>query len=502
MSEVMLINVVDPEETRVAILEDNELEELYLERAAKERIVGNIYKGIVTNIEANIEAAFVDFGYRKHGFLHVSDIRDGLGRSGPETKKGQEGPRKDISSLLREGQQILVQVTKEGMGDKGPALSTYLSLPGRCLVLMPGTNLRGVSRKIADPAERERLRRVIKELDVPADMGLIARTASEEKTKRELERDLDYLLKLWKVVDARARKSGAPALVFQESDQVIRAIRDIFGEEISEIVVDSEEVFNKVKEFLRAVMPQHVRQVKLHEAPEPLFHTYGIDAEIQKMNSRTVTLANGGSIVLEQAEALVAVDVNSGRFKGQGDAEQTAFRINMKAAREIARQIRLRDLGGVLAIDFIDMQDEKHRTAVEKELWNALKRDRARFRMLRMSPFCIVEMTRQRRRASFHQAIYVECPTCKGKGHVKSPETLGLEVVRKLRVDLARNDIARVEVRAAPTVANYLNNTMRSKLRSLEESTGKEIKVIADPGRRAGELEIKGLKEGGRQVAL
>jgi len=501
MSQIMLINVVEPEETRIAIVEDNQLEEFYLERTAQDRIVGNIYKGVVTNILPSLEAAFVNFGYKKHGFLHVSDVCNGAERKGGGSKGGGAGQR-EISRLLQEGQHVLVQVTKEGMGDKGPALSMYLSLPGRCLVLMPGLNRRGVSRKIAQESERQRLRNLIRELEVPPGVGVIARTASEGKSKEDLERDLDYLIKLWTVVNARAQKSEAPSLIYQESDQVIRAIRDVFSDEISKIIVDSPEVFNRVKEFLKAVMPRHVRKVQLYEDSQPLFHKYAVEEEIEKMYSRTVALKSGGSIVLEQTEALVAIDVNSGHFKGKADAEETAFRINMEAAPEIARQVRLRDLGGLLIIDFIDMQDEKHRAEVEEALWKALKKDRARFRMLRMSPFCIVEITRQRRRVSFGQTAYVECSACKGKGWVKSAETVGLEIMRKLRTYLSRPDIHSVEVRASAAVTNYVNNAMRSRLEQLEESSGKKIVVVADPSVGEEQHDFRFFKEDGALVKV
>ena len=503
MSQIMLINVVEPEETRIAILEDNQLEEFYLERATQERIVGNIYKGVVTNIQPSLEAAFVDFGRRKHGFLHASDVRNDAAQQDSGKRNGSGTTQGDISQLLQEGQHILVQVTKEGIGDKGPALTTYLSLPGRCLVLMPGLSRRGVSRRIVQEPERQRLRNLIKDLKIPSGIGIIARTASEDSSHKDLERDLDYLVKLWTVVEARARKSDAPALIYQESDQVIRAIRDVFTDEISKIVVDSPEVFERAREFLNLVMPGHVRKVRLHKDHQALFHKYGVEAEIEKMGSRTAALKSGGSIVLEQTEALVAIDVNSGHFKGKADAEETAYRINMDAAPEIARQVRLRDLGGLLIIDFIDMQDGKHRAEVEDTLWKALKKDRARFRMLRMSPFCIVEITRQRRRVSFGQTAYVDCPSCGGKGRVKSAETVGLEIMRKLRTHLAQPDIQSVEVHASPSVANYVNNAMRSRLEQLQgASGGKRIAVVADIAVGQEQHDIRFLKENGSRMSV
>ena len=499
MSEaLMLINVVEEEEARIAILEDDRLQEFYLERTTREHIVGNIYKGKVLNVEPSIEAAFVEFGYRRHGFLHVSDVKPSVAHG----SGGKRGNKQSIRDALHPGDQILVQVTKEGIGDKGPALTTYLSLPGRYLVLMPGMSMRGVSRRISEESQRKRLRKIIKSLSVPENMGIIARTAGEDRTKQEFSRDLDYLKRLWGTIQRRADKNSAPALIYRESDQVIRVIRDVFSEDIRRIYVDSREVFDRVKNFLREVMPRHVRKVKFYEEEDPLFHHFGVEEELQKMHSRTVDLPSGGSIVLEQTEALVAIDVNSGQFKGEKNAEESAFRINKEAAREIGREVRLRDLGGLVVVDFIDMDNKDHRREVEKTLHKTLEKDKARFRMLRMSPFCIVELTRQRRRRSLRQSTYVECPTCEGTGHIKSPETTALELIRKIRTGLQLKDVDRVEVDAQPQVANYLNNTMRSRLRELEEEADKEIKIHANPDRGPTQNVVHFLKENGRKVKV
>jgi len=490
----MLVNVLEQEEVRIAVLEDGKLEQLYLERTSREHIVGNLYKGVVVNIVPNIEAAFVEFGYRRHGFLHASDILPAA--------VGKQGRSNDIRDLLKEGQEVLIQVTKEGFGDKGPSLTTYLSLPGRYLVLMPGLTRRGVSRRIEDEDERARLRKILAELDVPKDMGLIARTAGAERSRADLERDLDYLLRLWRAISQRAERSKAPASIYQESDPVIRVIRDFFSEDTRKIIVDSKDVHDKVKDFLRTVLPRHVRKVKLHDAAEPLFHRYGVEEEMDRMHSRRVPLPSGGSIVLEQTEALVAIDVNSGHYRGRGDAEETAYRINLEAATEAARQIRLRDLGGVIVIDFIDMEDPKHRQQVERTLWEALKRDKSRLRMLKMSAFCIVEMTRQRQRQSLRQSTYVECPLCQGTGLVKGLETVALQVLRQIRAGLDHNSLDRVEVRLAPETANYLNNEMRQRLRDLEQSSGKEIRVFADASVGLGRHTIRFLNAEGREVKV
>ena len=496
---IMLVNVVEEEEARIAIVEDNRLQELYVERASGENIVGNIHKGVVVNIIPSIEAAFVEFGYKKHGFLHVSDVRP---KDGSRDGNGDNRRRHNINQLLRNGDEVLVQVTKEGFADKGPALTTYLSLPGRYLVLMPGSSLRGVSRRIEDEEERRRLREAIHGLDVPKGIGVIARTVGLGTSKGEMERDLDYLLRLWKTIEERAQRATEPSLLYQESDQVIRVIRDVFHDDIRRVVVDSQEVFEKVRGFLREVAPRHVRKVKLHEGEDPLFHHHGIETELEKMYSRRVGLPCGGSIVIDQTEALVAIDVNSGQFKGKPDAEESALKINLEAADEIARQMRLRDMGGQVVIDFIDMVDRERRTQVEKALKDALKRDRARIRVLRMSSFCIMQMTRQRRRPSFRQTMYVECPTCGGSGQVKSPETMALELIRKIQVGLKDEDVVRVEVAVHPTVSNYLNNAMRPRLSELEGEGRKQIAVHADPLRRPQEHEIVCLKADGARVSV
>jgi len=496
MDSIMLINVLEEEEVRVAILEDGKLVDLYLERSNRENIVGNIYKAQVVNIAASLEAAFVEFGYRRHGFLHVSNVKPSLGGRNNNSHRNGRG----IRSMLSPGQSLLVQVTKEGIGDKGPALTTYLSLPGRFLVLMPGLSRRGVSRKITDEDERRRLRSLLRGFEAPGDVGLIVRTAGQGKEARALERDKDYLLRLWNVITERANRSDTPAMVYQESDQVIRVIRDVFNEDIRNIIIDGEGVYNKVREFLRVVMPRHVRKAKLYTDTEPLFHNYGVEKELDMIHSRTCPLKCGGSIVLEQTEALVAIDVNSGQYKGKADAEETAFRTNLEAAPEIARQIRLRDLGGLVIVDFIDMEGQDHRAKVERAFWGALKNDRARLRMLRMSPFCVVEMTRQRRRASLSQSTYAECPSCRGRGSVKSPQTLGLEILRRIKANIQCKDLARVEVAIAPEVANYLNNYMRSRINELQRTTNKEIVIAADANCRPDEHDIRFLNGDGKRI--
>jgi ribonuclease E len=506
VKQEMLINVAQPEECRIAILEDGVLEELYIERTSQDNYVGNIYKGVVVNLEPSIQAAFVDFGVGRNGFLHISDIEPQYFRQGGydpnepievnhrrsaghlDEEADDEGeeeaparphhrPRRGsrprvkppIQEILRRGDEVLVQVIKEGIGTKGPTLSTYISIPGRYLVLMPALGRVGVSRKIEDEEVRHRLRDIMQELNPPKGLGFIVRTAGSDRTKKELSRDLAYLLRLWKVIVRRVKKQPAPAVIYEESDMIIRTIRDIFTTEVDAIQIDETDAYERAKEFLQLVMPRYVNRLHYYDGKDPLFHKHGMDEEIAKIHRRTVPLKQGGSIVIDQTEALVAIDVNSGNFRADDSAEETAYQMNLIAAREIARQIRLRDLGGVVVNDFIDMRKERHRRGVERALRDAVKRDRARTKILRTSPFGLIEMTRQRVRPSLKKSVYRDCPACNGTGVVKSAETLALEVVRVLILTAQRPEVRRVVVSVATDVAEYLNNKKRRDLSRLED---------------------------------
>jgi ribonuclease E len=707
MKKEMLINVLQPEECRIAIIEDGVLEELYVERTSHESYVGNIYKGRIVNIEPSIQAAFVDFGVGRNGFLHVSDVepayyrhleprreggrRDNGGRGrrrprteeprrpprgpvseeerpsrpdfeemeevfteestftpsesgpaeGPEAEReprerrgrgrprrrpdepapeeasesstipladaeqelpperprpmesaehrtkeedadadlpedepeeetdaaNHEGPyetdeaveaeteaprpvalaeeededfeedlsgerldereeesdqspprrhrddrRRDdrrrppgrrgfgrpgmgrpkplIQDIFRRGQEVLVQVIKEGIGTKGPTLSTYISIAGRYLVLMPGLNRIGVSRKITDEEQRIRLKEILTELQPPKGLGFIIRTAGLDRTKKELQRDLAYLSRLWQVVVRRIRKTKSPCEIYQESDMITRTIRDTFTSEIDTIWVDEPAAFSQAQEFMQIVMPRYAGRIKLFEGPEPMFHKYGIEDEIARIQQKHVPLPNGGSIVIEQTEALVAIDVNSGNFRADNNAEETAYQMNLLAAREIARQLRLRDLGGVIVNDFIDMRDEKHRRGVEKALRDAIRRDRARTKVLKISQFGIIEMTRQRIRPSLKRSIYQDCPHCQGSGQVKTCESMSIDVMRMLLLAAHRGNVRRIQVRVQDDVAAYLSNRKRKEIARLEEATGTQILVASAHGAAPESLEF------------
>ena len=516
MKQEMLINVAQAEECRIAIVEDSVLEELYIERSSQDNYVGNIYKGKVVNLEPSIQAAFVDCGVGRNGFLHISDVEPQYFRQGgydpdqpilpdgtqPSAEAGERrhsngddtpsGPRRKtrrpgirprvkppIQDIFRRGDEVIVQVIKEGIGSKGPTLSTYVSIPGRYLVLMPALGRIGVSRKIEDDDDRRRLRDILRELNPPKGLGFIVRTAGTDRTKKELSRDLAYLLRLWKVIVRRIKKESAPSDIYEESDMIIRTIRDIFTSDVDAIYIDELEAYERAKEFLQIVLPRYVNRLQHYEGKDPLFCKYGLDEEIARINSREVPLQGGGSLVIDQTEALVAIDVNSGNFRTDGSAEDSAHKLNQIAAREIARQLRLRDLGGVVVNDFIDMRKDKNRRSVERTLRESVKRDRARTKILRTSPFGLIEMTRQRVRPSLKRSVYRECPTCCGSGLVKSAESMAIDVIRKLIMGSQLDKIARISVTVEEHVASYLNNKKRRELAQLEDRNDLTVIVLS-----------------------
>jgi ribonuclease E len=542
----MLINVSQPEECRIAIVEDGVLEELYIERTSQDNYVGNIYKGRVVNIEPSIQAAFVDFGVGRNGFLHISDIEPQYFRQGgydpnkpidaPGQRSSKNRPADDevddddgengeehrprgrpkrgfrpgarprikppIQDILRRGDEVLVQVIKEGIGSKGPTLSTYISIPGRYLVLMPALGRVGVSRKIEDDDVRRKLRDTMLELNPPKGVGFIVRTAGIDRTKKELSRDLAYLLRLWKVIVRRIKKYPAPIDIYEESDMIIRTIRDIFTGDVDAIYIDEPVAYERAKEFLQLVMPRYVHRLQLYEGKEPLFHKYRLDEEIGRIHERKVALRQGGGIVIDQTEALVAIDVNSGNFRADDSAEESAYQLNLLAAKEIARQLRLRDLGGVIVNDFIDMRKERHRRGVERALRDAVRRDRARTKILRTSPFGLIEMTRQRIRPSLKRSVFKDCPWCEGTSVVKTAESMAIEVVRKLILAAHLEGLSRVTITVCDEVATYLNNRKRRELTKLEDENGITIQVLGREGISPEHLQIECLDANGRELKL
>lgn len=538
MKQEMLINVAQPEECRIAIVEDGQLEELYVERSSQDNYVGNIYKGKIVNLEPSIQAAFVDFGVGRNGFLHISDVEPqyfrqggfdpdkliqpdgtqkapknngdnddrGNSRTRTATRKARPGVRPrikpPIQDIFRRGDEVLVQVIKEGIGTKGPTLSTYISIPGRYLVLMPALGRIGVSRKIEDDEDRRRLRDILRELNPPKGVGFIVRTAGTDRTKKELSRDLAYLLRLWKVIVRRIKKTTGPIDIYEESDMIIRTIRDIFTGDVDAIHIDQPEAYERAKEFLQVVMPRYANRLHLYDGKEPLFHKYKLDEEISRINQRQVPLKGGGSLVIDQTEALVAIDVNSGSFRTDGTAEESAFKLNQIAAKEIARQLRLRDLGGVVVNDFIDMRRERFRRTVEHTLRDAVKRDRARTKILRTSPFGLIEMTRQRIRPSLKRSVYKECPGCTGSGLVKSAESMAIEVIRKLIMAAQNDRIAKISVTVEEEVSTYLNNRKRRELTKLEDEHELQVVVLGREAVSPEYLKIDCEDNSGREVRL
>ena len=417
MAKKMLINAIDPEECRVAVMENNLLEEFYLESSSTEQLKGNIYRGRVSNIEPSLQACFVDFGDPHDGFLQIDEIHPEYFQEHDE----RTAKRGEIKRLIEPGQELLVQVVKDASGQKRPTLTTYLSIAGRYTVLMPGRTSGGVSRKIEDEKERERLKEIQKELPVPEEISIILRTAASGKSKRELLHEGKTVLRLWEEIRQRGQDAVAPALIYKEQDLAIRFIRDHFSPEIKEIIIDDKEMYRRAVEFIKIISPRQRNQVKLYKGKEPLFARYNLENQIESIFQNRVSLKSGGSIVIAPTEALISVDVNSGKATREQDLEETAYKTNLEAAEEIVRQLRLRDLGGLVVIDFIDMRDARHRKEVLKRLRDSLKKDRARTRSSGISKFGLVELSRQKMGLPLQQRTYVNCPTCGGKGVVKTP---------------------------------------------------------------------------------
>jgi ribonuclease E len=496
----MLVDQREPEESRVAVMENGRLEEIYVERAGRPTLVGNIYKGKVVNTEQGIQAAFVEIGHPLKGFLHVSDVVPrALRGPGEKAVKSGDGKKRTIRSLLSRGREILVQVTKDTVGKKGPALSMQIGLPGRYLVLMPHLPKHGVSRKIDDEPERKRLKEVLASLSPPDDLGFIIRTAGKERRKTDLQRDMKYLMRVWAAVLKRATETEPPALLYQETDLMVRTIRDIFTPDVDAVLVDTEEGYRKARDFFRIAMPRHVDRVQRYKGEEPIFQRYKVEPELAKVFDPRVALPSGGSIVIEPTEAMVTIDVNSGRFTDAKNTEQMALKINLEAAREIARQLQLRDIGGLIVVDFIDLKQEKNRREVERAFREALKNDRARLRMLRLSKFCLVEMTRQRLRPSLDMTHYDRCEACSGTGLRINPESLAARILRRVRFALRREAVHRVEVRAHRDIALFLLNEKRARLSDMESGCGKGVEIFPRDGRLE-DFEVLALTETGKLV--
>ncbi|MEN9783962.1 MAG: hypothetical protein RJA24_1305, partial [Pseudomonadota bacterium] len=458
----MLFNATQAEELRVAIVDGQKLIDLDIESAGKEQRKSNIYKGVITRIEPSLEAAFVDYGHDRHGFLPFKEVARAYFKAGIDVSKAR------IQDALRERQEIIVQVDKDERGNKGAALTTFISLAGRYLVLMPN-NPRGggVSRRI-EGEERAELKETVAQLDVPNGMSVIARTAGIGRTAEELNWDLAYLLQLWRAIEAAATQQDGAFLIFQESSLVIRAIRDYFHEDIGEILIDTDSIHEQAVQFMSHVMPNYVSRAKLYRDDVPLFSRFQIEHQIESAFSRSVNLPSGGAVVIDHTEALVAVDVNSARSTRGADIEETAFRTNLEAADEVARQLRLRDLGGLIVIDFIDMESQRNQREVENRLRDALKYDRARVQLGKISRFGLMELSRQRLRPSLGESSHSPCPRCHGVGHIRGTESTALHILRIIQEESMKDNTASVHAQVPVDVATFLLNEKRVDLQLLE----------------------------------
>ena len=477
--KVMLINAQHPEECRVVVLDNNVIQDYIVEHSSREQIKGNVYLGVINRVEPSIEAAFVDFGGKKYGFLPFKDV---LKESYIHT--GEKKAKLRIQDVLIRGQRILVQVAKESRDAKGPSLTNAMSLAGRFLVLMQGQGS-AVSRKIEDESERKKLKDIVSDFDLPENLGLIIRTAGLGQTKVELQKDIQMLLKIWKKIeDGQKDESagGAPFLIYQEPDLVVRTVRDHFNSDTSQIIVDNPDEYKALKDFVKMVMPRNRNLVKLYKETKPLFSEYHVEEQIESIYQRTVLLPSGGSIVIDIGEAMASIDVNSGKTKGGLDLEETAVTTNLEAAREVARQLRLRDLGGLIVIDFIDMFQKRNKAAVEKEVKQSCKTDKARINIARISKFGLLEMSRQRISPPVKEGVFEKCEHCTGSGLVRSMDSVILNVLRKIHETIAKGKVKVLSLEVAPEVSNYLLNNKFDILADLKTKHSVDFRFQITPG--------------------
>jgi len=498
MSEnILLINAEGPEH-RVALLEAGQLSELYIERPKERGLAGNIYKGRVIRVLPGMQAAFVDIGIEKAAFLHVADVADAAregdvsyfeddpedGDGDPLEDERAEAPRTpprevEIQKLLHEGQEIVVQVSKDPLGTKGARVTTYISLPGRHLVFMPTVSHVGISRRITSEAERKRLRDTLEELR-SAQVGYIIRTAAEGQSAEKLGGDMDFLAKLWEEIQRKSQPATAPALLHADLDLILRCVRDLLNMEVESCLVDDQKQYERIRSFIDTFMPKYLSRVKLYVLEEPIFDHFGTETDLDRVLDRKVWLKSGGYLVIDQAEALTAIDVNTGRYVGRRNLEDTITRINLEAVREIATQLRVRNLGGIIIIDFIDMEKEVNREKVWRTLVEALRRDRARSNVGKISELCLVEMTRKRTRESLGRMLTQPCFYCDGRGYIKSPTTVCFEILRHIRRECLPCHWQAVHVYCHPEVAVFLAQVENEHVAFLEERIGIHINVNAE----------------------
>lgn len=483
MDSEILINVTR-EETRVALLEGGQVVEFYVERKQDASLVGNIYKGKVLKILPGMQSAFVDIGLEKAAFLYITDIRADIEEYIPLVEEKEDSlelvsrkPRTDftIEDLVQEGQEILVQVSKDPIGSKGARLTSYVTLPGRYLVLMPNVEHIGISRRISDEAERIRLKTIVSEIR-PKGYGLIIRTASEGSTEEDIKRDLEFLLLLWETIMKKKDKVSAPSLLYSDLDLVFRSVRDLMSPDVKRLVIDSEEEYEKLKDFVRTNFEKLLDKIELYEGTDLIFDAYGIEVDIARALGRKVWLKSGGYIVIDQTEAMTVIDVNTGKFVGKEELEDTIFRTNLEAVKEIAYQIRLRNLGGIIIVDFIDMERPENRERVFNAFVEAMKKDRAKNTISHISELGLIQMTRKRVRESLGRTLCEPCPYCEGKGFVKSPKTLCYEIFRKIK-KISRSGGEKIVVTAHPSVAELLSDEERPGLEMIEHLYNVKVTV-------------------------
>jgi ribonuclease E len=472
------MNVFDEQELRVGVIRDGRLEALIHERLGEGQHLGNIYKAKVANVEPSLDAAFLDLGAGKNGFIHIDEVIH------------DKGGRARIENALRQGQELIVQITKEAIKDKGPCVSMYLSLPGRYLVMMNSEQAKGVSKRIEDPAVRKRLRHLLASFEPPAGFGFIVRTASADRREDEIRLDYEFLRHLWQEIEAKATRVRAPACIYQEADVVVRTLRDLAGPDAQAIIIDQEKLYDEARAFAQVFMPELCDRIQLHRDELPLFTYYGLEDRLSGIYDRKVQLPSGGTIVIEQTEAMVSIDVNSARNREGGDVETTALMTNLEAVNAIADQLVLRDLGGIIIIDFIDMENRENQKLVQLALRRAMATDKAKIQLAPLSRFGLVELTRQRTRPSHKLVASAECPYCAGTGSIKTPETFEIDCLRAIRQALSGKNLSRLEVVVPQDLAVVVLNARHAELTEMEARNDCRIVFTADSLMKAREFRL------------
>jgi len=494
----ILINATQQEELRVGMVDGQRMYDLDIELPSRSQKKGNIYKGVITRIQPSLEAAFVNYGAERHGFLPFKEIARDFLNSSP----GSNDERAPIRNLISEGQEIVVQVEREERGNKGAALTTFISLAGRYLVLMPNNpRASGVSRRI-EGGERDEIRDILSQLKMPKGMGVIARTAGVGHTAEELQWDLDYLQQVFAAIKTAADSKNKPFLIYQESNVIIRALRDHLRDDIGEIIIDDLDVFNDAKKFIEQVMPHNLRKLKHYEDNVPLFNRYQIESQIESAFEREVSLPSGGLMIIDHTEAMICIDINSAKATKGGDIEETAFNTNLEAADEVARQLRLRDLGGLIIIDFIDMMSDKNQREVERRLHEALKIDRARVQLSRISQFGLLEMSRQRLRPSLEESSQIVCPRCTGHGTIRSIESLALAVLRLIEEEAMKEKTGKVIAKLPVEVTSFLLNEKRSGISEIEARHSVQLIIVPDPNLETPHFSVERIRDHGKKTSL